>query len=59
MPDCGKGRAPAAQNNTGCATRRPYYSIGGVSLHHYLFVPVISHPSFCCLSLSVFIFCKQ
>ncbi|EDV0264207.1 hypothetical protein CRQ32_21295 [Salmonella enterica] len=54
-----KGRAPAAQNNTDCATRRSYYSVAGLSLHYYLFVPIISHPLFCCLSLSVFIFCKQ
>ncbi|EAN2617717.1 hypothetical protein DLO46_20765 [Salmonella enterica] len=56
-PTAVKGRAPAAQNNTDCATRRPYYSIAGLSLHYYLIVPVIYLSSFCCLSLSVFIFC--
>ncbi|EEJ7181600.1 hypothetical protein RL87_005087 [Salmonella enterica subsp. enterica] len=58
-PTAVKGRAPAAKNNTGSATRRPYYSVAGLFLHYYLFVPVRSHPSFCCIFLSVFIFCKQ
>ncbi|QBI37420.1 hypothetical protein WN11_26805 (plasmid) [Klebsiella pneumoniae] len=43
------------QNNTGCATRRPYYSVAGLSHHYYLFRSVISHPVSCCLSLPVFI----
>ncbi|CDK65308.1 hypothetical protein [Klebsiella pneumoniae IS10] len=44
-----------ALNNTGCATRRPYYS-GAVLSHQYsLFIPVTSLPLFCCVSFPLFI----
>ncbi|APM29534.1 hypothetical protein E4K08_00675 (plasmid) [Raoultella ornithinolytica] len=50
-----KAAAPAALNNTGCATRRRYYSGAALSHQYSLFIPVTSHPAFCCLSLPVFI----
>ncbi|ECL6072109.1 hypothetical protein F7T46_14245 [Salmonella enterica] len=55
-PSAVKGRAPAAQSNTCCATRRTYYS-GALLSYYYLFLPVTSHPVLFCLSLLVLIHC--
>ncbi|EBQ9782756.1 hypothetical protein DMZ73_24375 [Salmonella enterica subsp. enterica serovar Inganda] len=55
-PTAVKGRAPAAQGNTCCATRRTYYSGAWLS-YYYLFPPVTSHPAFFCLSFLIFIHC--